>query len=132
MRKAPGYTAVAALSLAVAIGATTAIFSLLDAVLLRPLPVAAPEQLVLIDGQYETGFTLISYPMYRELAERQQVFSDVAAGQDYSAAALRVAVARANAVQAVRGGAVSGNYFSSVTTSGSESWAARRRPSGSR
>ena len=90
MRRAPGYTAVAALSLALAIGANTAIFSLLDAVLLRQLPVAAPEQLVLIDGQYETGWSLISYPMYRDLAERQQVFTDVAAGQDYSAAALRV------------------------------------------
>jgi predicted permease len=76
--------------------------------------VGAPEQLVLIDGQYETGWSLISYPMYRDLAERQQVFTAVAAGQDYSAAALRVRVGSANVVQAVRGGAVSGNYFSTL------------------
>ena len=97
-----------------AIGANTAIFSLLDAVLLRQLPVAAPEQLVLIDGQYETGWSLISYPMYRDLAERQQVFTDVVAGQDYSAAPLRVRVGDANVVRAMRGGAVSGNYFSTL------------------
>jgi predicted permease len=111
MHRAPGFTAVAALSLALAIGANTAIFSLLDGVLLRPLPVAAPEQLVLIDGQYETGGSLISYPMYRDLAGRQQVFTDVAAGQDYSAAPLRVRAGSATVAQAVRGGAVSGNYF---------------------
>jgi predicted permease len=114
MRRAPGYTAVAALSLALAIGANTAIFSLLDAVLLRPLPIAAPEQLVLIDGQYETGSSLISYPMYRDLAERQQVFSDVVACHDYYAAPLRVRIGSANVVQAVRGGEASGNYFSAL------------------
>lgn len=114
MRRAPGFTAVAVLSLALGIGATTATFSLLDAVLLRQLPVAAPDQLVLIDGSYETTDSIISYPMYRDLAERQQVFSDVVASHDFYAQPLRVRVGSGRGVQAVRGGAVSGNYFSAL------------------
>jgi len=114
MRRAPGFTAVALLSLALGIGANTAIFSLLDAVMLRSLPVAAPEQLVLIDGFHETEMSVISYPMYRDLAARQQVFTDVIASHDYYAAPLRVRIGESSVAQPVRGGAVSGNYFSTL------------------
>src|SRR5260370_4820227 len=78
MRRSPGLTAVAALSLALGIGANTAIFSLMDAVLLRTLPVEKPEELERIgvmDGS-SPGFTF-SYPMFRELRQRNQIFSAV-------------------------------------------------------
>jgi predicted permease len=114
MRRTRGYAAVAVLSLAVAIGANTAVFSLLDAVVLRSLPVAAPEQLVLIEATYEAQPSIISYPMYRDLAERQQVFSDVAASHDFYAEPLRVRILGSTAVRAVRGGTASGNYFSTL------------------
>src|SRR5260370_3982031 len=78
MRRSPGLTAVAALSLALGIGADTAIFSLMDAVLLRTLPVDKPQELERIgvmDGS-SPGFTF-SYPMFRELRQRNQIFSSI-------------------------------------------------------
>lgn len=79
-------TAVAVISLALGIGANTAIFSLLDAVLLRSLPVRNPEQLVLLGTGTDDGIgtsiadsELYSYPFYRELQKRNDVFTDVAA-----------------------------------------------------
>jgi hypothetical protein len=152
LRRSPGFALTAVSVIALGVGAITAIFSLVDAVPLRSLPIAAPEQLVLIDGEYETQWSLISYPMYRDLAERQQVFSDVVACSDYLVTPLRVRVGSSSAVRAVRGGAVSGTIFralassqraagflcrltmspavlrqspSSVMTSGSKRWAAR-------
>jgi predicted permease len=73
MRTHKVFTAVAALSLALGIGANTAIFSLLDALLLKTLPVKNPEQLVFIDGleyQYPD-------PVYREMSEKNTVFSGI-------------------------------------------------------
>jgi len=79
-------TAVAVLSLALGIGANTAIFSLLDAVLLRSLPVTEPGQLVLLGTGNDDGIgnsiadnELYSYPFYRQLQNRNNVFSEVAA-----------------------------------------------------
>jgi predicted permease len=112
--RSPGFAVTTVSVIALGVGANAAIFSLLDSVVLRPLSVAAPEQLVLIDGEYETGWSLISYPMYRDLAERQQAFSDVVASSDYSATPLRVRAGNSSVVRAVRGSAVSGNYFLSL------------------
>src|SRR5919197_2334509 len=114
LRRSPGFAATAVSAIALGVGAITGIFSLVNAVLLRSLPIAAPEQLALIDGQYENRWSLISYPMYRDLAERQQVFSDVVACSDYLATPLRVRVGSSSTVRTVRGGAVSGNYFSGL------------------
>jgi predicted permease len=86
MLRSPGITLVALLSLALGIGANTAIFSLMDAVMLRSLPVKNPQQLVLLGKADSSGITdefgatqLYSYPFYRELQKRNQVFSETAA-----------------------------------------------------
>ena len=79
-------TIVALLSLALGIGANSAIFSLLDAVMLRSLPVKEPAQLVLLGKGTASGKTddfarteLYSYPFYRQMQENNQVFSETAA-----------------------------------------------------
>ena len=86
MLRSPGVTAVALLSLALGIGANTAIFSLMDALMLRSLPVKEPRQLVLFGDGLNSGISdyfpdreLYSYPFFREMQKRNLVFSDVAA-----------------------------------------------------
>ena len=85
--KQPGFTLVAVLSLALGIGANTAIFSLLDAVLLKSLPVQEPDKLMLFGKAEDGGMTnsfpnrstdLFSYPFYQEVRQRNEVFSGVA------------------------------------------------------
>jgi predicted permease len=80
MARSPGFTAVAVLSLALGIGANTAIFSVFDALLLRTLPVRNPEQLITLtrtDGR-RTGDS-ISYPMFQNFRNLRQVFSNMSA-----------------------------------------------------
>lgn len=86
--KNKGFTLVAVLSLALGIGANTAIFSVLDAVLLKSLPVHQPERLVLFGNGRDSGVTngfpnrrrdLFSYPFYQQVRKGSTVFSDVAA-----------------------------------------------------
>src|SRR3979490_1336175 len=81
--RSPSFTATTVLSLALGIGATTAIYSLIDQVVLRALPVDPPERLVLIDWNGEqraeisgTGDSLMSYPICRDL-QQQQFFDGV-------------------------------------------------------
>jgi predicted permease len=69
LRKSPGFTAVAVLTLALGIGANTAIFSLVDGLVLRELPVPHPEQLVSFGAPY------VSLPMFQEITRDQKVFS---------------------------------------------------------
>ena len=88
MMRTKGITIVALLSLALGIGANTAIFSLLDAVMLRSLPVQKPQELVLFgdgraagstDGLPSGSIRLFSYPFYREISQTNDVFSGVTA-----------------------------------------------------
>ena len=74
LRKTPVFTLVIIASLALGIGANTAVFTLLNAVLLRTLPVPQPEQLVRL-----TADPVLSYAMSQDLRERQQVFTDMLA-----------------------------------------------------
>ena len=82
----PVLTTVALLSLALGIGANTAIYTFIDAVMLRSLPVKDPKQLVVLGPARREGITdsfavtdLYSYPVYRQFQQKNQVFSDVAA-----------------------------------------------------
>jgi predicted permease len=86
MLHSPGITAIALLSLALGIGANTAIFSLMDAVMLRSLPVKDPGRLVVLGTAEDDGISdefartdLYSYPNYRRIQKQNQVFADTAA-----------------------------------------------------
>jgi hypothetical protein len=77
--KQPAFTAVAALTLALGIGANTAIFSVVNALLLRPLPYPHSERLVLLrerSDTFESGS--VSYPNYLDWREAQRSFTDLA------------------------------------------------------
>jgi predicted permease len=83
LRHSPGFTAATLLSLALGIGATTAIYSLVDQVMLHALPVRDPERLVLVDwkGDHVTGgfgtYNLMSYPICRDLQQQTRIFEGV-------------------------------------------------------
>src|SRR5689334_15325277 len=110
LRKSPGFTAVAVLALALGIGANTAIFSLVQAIFLRPLPYAQPDRIVQITSSIperqlnRIGF---SWPRLQAVRERQQVFSDISA----STAAAFTVTGNGDPEQVV-GMMVSANYFS--------------------
>src|SRR5262245_4739000 len=109
--KAPNYTLIAALTLALGIGANTAIFSLIDAVLLKTLPVKDPEQLVAltsVTGAGERKYSF-SYPTFHDLWERNQVFAEIFA---YDGLALHFS--EGGQTERVSGQLVSGNFFSGL------------------
>lgn len=115
LRKSPAFTAVAVITLALGIGANTAIFGLLDQALLRSLPVKDPQQLVIL--KYQGSFSghtrsrtdekfYFSYPMYRDLRDRNSVFSGLMATVNAD-----VGVQWRNQPELVTAEVVSGNYF---------------------
>jgi len=116
LTKAPAFTVTALVTLALGIGANTAIYSLLDQVMLRSLPVQNPEQLVMLQGTGSDrgrisayggdGDDYFSYPMYRDLRDKNSVFNGVVATDQ-----VQVGVQWHNQPELVQGELVSGNYF---------------------
>jgi predicted permease len=129
-RLAPVFTFTAVLTLALGIGGTTAIFSLIHAVMLRSLPVADPGSLYRIgdgneccvEGGPQDRWGLFTFPLYERLKASAPEFEEVAA---FQAAPMQFSVRRANierAGRSIRGEFVTGNYFS---TFGVRSFAGR-------
>jgi predicted permease len=114
LRRSPAFTAVTVLSLALGIGANTAIFTLIDQLMLRLLPVKNPEQLVMI---WPTGPHLgnsmrsrsLSYPMYQDFQQQAQAFSHV-----FCRFETPLAVSFGSQTERVTGELVSGNYFQAL------------------
>ena len=117
LRKSPGFASVAILTLALGIGANTAIFSVMNAVILRFLPVPDPQQLVYLrltdrpSGTMETGDNSWTFSEYsfEQIRSQQQVFSSLMAFVPLSEA--RVAVRYGENPEEARGDMVSGNFF---------------------
>jgi predicted permease len=121
LRKAPAFTITAALTLALGIGATTSIFTLVHAVLLKSLPVSNPAQLYRLgkttnccmSGGYSQGdeFSIVSYELYKHFRDNTKGFEELAA---FQAGSILLGVRRAhsaNAAETYAGEFVSGNYF---------------------
>jgi predicted permease len=118
LAKNPGFAAVAVLTLALGIGANTAIFTLVNALLLRSLPVEKPEELVLLGHGLDRGLVgtaqrgsweLFSYAFYQHLRDHNSVFQGVCAfGSFEDDLSVRVG----NVSTSIPGKLVSGNYFS--------------------
>ena len=112
LMRAPGFTATAVLTLALGLGANTAIFSLVNALLLRPLPAPHAEQLAVLklDEGYGPNWTFCE-PLFRGLEKRHEAFQDVAAftGHDFL-------VRSGSGVVKVNSALVSGEFFSAMET----------------
>src|SRR5438874_1910871 len=109
LRKSPGFAIVAIASLAIGIGFNTALFTIVDALLFKPLPVAAPERLVDVFTSDSTGtvdYSTSSYPDYLDLQAQNDVF-DGLVGYSPMMAALNLD----SRSRLAMGEIVSGNYF---------------------
>ncbi len=127
LAKNPGFTAVAVLTLALGIGANTAIFSVLDSVLLRSLPVAHPEQLAVLTDPDDHGSrfgsqtgdrTLLAYSEFEYLRDHNQAFSQIFAA-DASLPEREVTISGSlrgsrPEKETARVRLVSGNYFETL------------------
>src|SRR5437588_6157270 len=112
LRQDPGFAAVAVLSLALGIGANTAIFSLIDAVLLKWLPVQNPRELVVLARNPAKPSPSFNYPDYEYVRDHNQVFSGVvAATGGGSLLGMTIPDEGRGETQLVSATLVSGNYF---------------------
>lgn len=120
LRKAPGFTVVAVLTLALGIGVNSAIFSIVNALLLRSIPVQEPDRLAVVgdpsrvhswsNGSPRTD--IFSVPLYQELAKNNQVFTGLAAVADVPNARVRIQEnGKETEPEKASGRIVSGNYF---------------------
>src|SRR5579863_10377434 len=122
LRRSPGFTLTAVFTLALGIGATTAIFTLVNAVMLKSLPVTKPEQLYRVGKTFDccvTGgymgqgdFSLVSHELYRHLRDNAPGFEELAAfSGDVQPLGARQA-SSARGAETAWSVFVSGNYFS--------------------
>jgi len=111
LRQSPLFAAVAVASLALGIGANTAIYSLMDHYLLRPLPVERPHELVQLDETgvnrgFRAGERTLSYPMFRDLRAQTRTLSGLIASYEGD-----LSFSEGQQTDRVRASIVSGNYF---------------------
>ncbi len=118
LRKSPGFAAVTVLTLALGIGANTAIFTVINAVMLRALPVLHPEELAAVGEpahvhSFSTGtprIDVFSYPLYREVRDNNSVFSHVLASARLDNLRIRLEAGPEH----ITGRLVTGNYFETL------------------
>jgi hypothetical protein len=123
LRKSPGFTAVAVITLALGIGANTAMFSVMSAVLLRYLPVRDPQRLVFLhytdqpEGTSQTGYDDASLPepTFEALRKQRDIFSELMAFVPL--AVNEVPVRYGQNPEEARGDMVSGNFFTGLGVS---------------
>ena len=106
MAKRPGFTIIAAVTLALGIGANTAIFSAVNAILLKPLPFPESEQIVDISETFKDGWGSVSVPYYEDWKNQNTVFAGIAAYQGTS-----FNLSTSETPQRVPGLRVAANYF---------------------
>ncbi|MEK6286963.1 MAG: ABC transporter permease [Acidobacteriota bacterium] len=111
LRASPGFAAVAVLSLALGIGANTSIFSVVNAALLRPLPVTEPDRLMFVytGRSLSSPYSVSSYPDYIDYRDKNEVFSDLLT---YSS--ITMSSRADDQTDLLSGSIVSGNFFDAL------------------